>query len=463
MSDNINPNLYFKHSPYIPYDPDAFTYVESEGRGGPATPDSVAGFHPYEYDQGWEKEMLAWHNSCYLHAGLNPTATYKIKGPEAIKLLSDVSVNSFKKFEIGRAKHVIMCNDDGDIIIHGMCVRLAEDEFETFWLWPYLEFALKEGGYDCVGENLTGKVFLYQIGGPRALEVLESAAQKDYHDIRFLDWRDSEIAGKKVSVFRIGMSGNLAYEVHGKLEDGVDVYNALLEAGKEYGIVRMGRHAYRVVHTEGGFPQSNYHFPFAMREGFPEFLDGLNASGHDIAPLQFTGSMDSDIKKHIRTPIGCGWKHMINFDHEFIGKAAVEKDYENPKRQMVTLEYNHDDVVDIYRSQFDKDNACSSMQWNEDYNPYLGSSEYHVDKVMAGDKEIGLCSGRMFSPYYHEMISLCSIDTEYSALGTEVEIIWGERGTKQKRIRATVARFPYLDEHRNQDVDVEKIPRRFSK
>jgi glycine cleavage system aminomethyltransferase T len=456
-------NLYFKHSPYIPYDPDAFTYVESEGRGGPATPDSVAGFHPYEYEQGWEKEMLSWHDSCYLHAGLNPTATYKIKGPEALKLLSDVSVNSFANFKVGRAKHVIMCNDEGKIIIHGMVVRLAEDEFETFWLWPYLEFALKEGGYDAVGENLTGKVFLYQLGGPRSLEIAETAVKGDLHDIRFLDWRDSEIAGKKVSVFRIGMAGTLAYEIHGRLEDALPVYDALLKAGESYGLVKMGRRAYRVVHTEAGFPQSNYHFPFAMREGYPEFLQKLNEDGNDIAPLTFTGSMDPDINCHIRNPIEVGWAHMVKFDHVFIGRAALEKEIANPKRQMVMLEWDHEDVVDIYRSQFDKENSCSTMQWVEDYNPYLGSSEYHDDKVVAGDKEIGISSGRMFSPHYREMISICSIDTEYSKLGTKVEIIWGERRTKQKRIRATVARFPYIHENRNENVDVSTIPRRFAK
>jgi glycine cleavage system aminomethyltransferase T len=461
MSNIENPYQCFRHSPYIPYDPDAFTYVKSEGRGGPATPDSVAGFHPYEYEQGWEREMMAWHDSCYLHAGLNPTATYKIKGQDALKLLSDTSVNSFAKFEIGRAKHVIMCNDEGKIIIHGMCVRLAEDEFETFWLWPYLEFAMKEGGYDCEGENLTGKVFLYQLGGPRSLEAAEAACQENLHDIRFLGWRDATIAGRKVSVFRIGMAGTLAYEIHGALEDAIPVYEKLLEAGQAFDIVRMGRRAYRVVHTEAGFPQINYHFPFAMREGYPEFLDALNASGNEIAPLKFTGSMDPDINLHLRTPIGCGWKHMVKFDHEFIGREAVERDYADPERQMVTLEWNHEDVLAIYRSQFDQEDHCSRMEWVEDYNPYLGSSEYHDDKVMSGEKEIGISSGRMFSPWYREMISLCSIDTAYSELGTEVEIVWGERGTKQKRVRAKVERFPYLNEGRNEDVDVGTIPHLF--
>ena len=57
------------------------------------------------------------------------------------------------------------------------------------------------------------------------------------------------------------------------------------------------------------------------------------------------------------------------------------------------------------------------------------------------------------------MISLCSIDTEYAEIGTEVIVVWGDVGTRQKMIRAKVARFPYLNEERNQVIDVEKIPR----
>jgi hypothetical protein len=56
------------------------------------------------------------------------------------------------------------------------------------------------------------------------------------------------------------------------------------------------------------------------------------------------------------------------------------------------------------------------------------------------------------------MISLCSIDTEHGALGTEVTVLWGEPNMRQKEIRATVARFPYLNENRNERVDVNTIP-----
>ena len=255
--------------------------------------------------------------------------------------------------------------------------------------------------------------------------MAEAACKENLHDIKFLDWRDSSIDGRQVSVFRIGMAGTLAYEIHGRIEDAVPVYEALLAAGQEYGIVRLGRRAYRVVHTEGGFPQINYHFPFAMRPGYPEYLRKLSESGNDVAPLVFTGSAPDDIHSRLRNPVECGWSKLIRFDHDFVGRAALEKEVANPSRQMVMLEWDHHDVADVYLSQFDKERACSSMELVEDYNPYLGSSQFHDDLVVMGDKTVGISSGRMFSPYYREMISICAIDVAHSKLGTKVEIIWG--------------------------------------
>ena len=95
---------------------------------------------------------------------------------------------------------------------------------------------------------------------------------------------------------------------------------------------------------------------------------------------------------------------------------------------------------------------------------HLGTTEnisaFYADKVLNKDgQEIGISSGRTQSYYYRTMLSLCSIDVEYSEIGTEVVILWGDPGTNQKEIRATVARLPYNDLARNESIDVNSIPR----
>jgi glycine cleavage system aminomethyltransferase T len=87
-----------------------------------------------------------------------------------------------------------------------------------------------------------------------------------------------------------------------------------------------------------------------------------------------------------------------------------------------------------------------------------GSHTFYADQVLKDGKLIGISSGRAYSYYFREMISLSSIDVAHSAVGNEVIVLCGNPGTRQKDIRAKVSRFPYLNENRNQVVDVGTIP-----
>jgi len=73
-------------------------------------------------------------------------------------------------------------------------------------------------------------------------------------------------------------------------------------------------------------------------------------------------------------------------------------------------------------------------------------------------QEIGISAGRIVSTTYCRMISLAFIGREHADLGTALVVLWGTPGTRQKPIRATVARFPYLTDERNDKIDVEQIP-----
>jgi len=303
------------------------------------------------------------------------------------------------------------------------------------------------------------KVFLFQVAGPRSLEVLEAATGDDLHDIRFMHHRMSSIDGKEVRILRMGMAGTLAYEVHGQVKDAYPVYNAIFKAGEQFGIRKLGHHTYMMNHTEDGFPQAYYHFPYPWFEdkGFGEFLQkmgGIQASRQIVH-----GSIGPDnVRLCYRNPVELGWADMIKFDHDFVGRKALEKMVANPKRKMVTLEWNTEDIIDVYASQFQPGEPYANMDEPNHFSVEHGENTYHIDKVLKDGKLIGLSSVRAYSYYYRKMISLSSIDVAHSALGTEVIVLWGNPGTRQKEIRATVSRFPYLDKNRNQVVDVSKIP-----
>jgi glycine cleavage system aminomethyltransferase T len=149
---------------------------------------------------------------------------------------------------------------------------------------------------------------------------------------------------------------------------------------------------------------------------------------------------------------------MIKFDHDFVGREALEEIKAKPNRKMVTLVWNKDDIMDVYRSQLEPGERYKDMFEPLDYS-FDGIFMYHADLVLKDGKEIGISTGRMLSDNYREMISLCSIDSEYGELGTEVIVLWGDPGTRQKEIRAIVSRFPFLNGQRNQVFDCNQVPR----
>jgi glycine cleavage system aminomethyltransferase T len=444
----MNKQDMFMLTPAVPYEFDCAQFFGAYGM-----------VVPFEYT-GWRDETLAWKTSAYLNTALSPSPTFKIKGPDTIKFLSDTCVNSFAKFPVGGTKHGIMCNEEGLNMMDGVIIRTAEDEVITYWLNPHIAYALQKGKYDATGEDLYLKVFFFQVAGPRSLEILEKASGDDLHDIKFFRHRMSKIDGKDVRILRMGMAGTLAYEVHGNIDDAHDVYKAIFGAGIEYGMKKLGQQAYMMNHTEDGFPQAYYHFPYPWYEdpGFAEYLNQRPGLGWFSDHPTLFGSVGNDIKLRYRNPVELGWADMIKFDHEFVGRAALERIVANPKRQMVTLEWDTEDITDIYASQFRDGTPYQPMDRPNDMHWIPGPMNYHADQVLKGGRLIGISSGRSISQFYHRMISLCSIDTEFAALGTEVVVLWGDPGTRQKEVRTKVARFPYLQEERNSEIDVSKIP-----
>jgi glycine cleavage system aminomethyltransferase T len=465
MSDQRMTKSTIRFVPVIPYDTRDFTqplfssYVSSA---------HDFGLHQFEYT-GWRDEELSWHNNCYFHAHLNPSFTLKISGPEALKFLSNTCVNTFKNFPVGKGKHAIMCNNDGYVMADGILLHTADEEYISYWLSPYQYYALMAGNYNAIGEDLTGQLFLYQLGGPRSLDILEAATGETLRDIKFIHHRKSNIAGKEVRVLRAGMSGSLGYEVHGNIGDAIQVYNAIMDAGKPFEMRRLGMPAYNMTHWENGFPNIflDYLPPWYDDHGFagviarmmPTLGDSASRIGggkgnHGYSNTKFAGSMGGDAQHWFKNPVELGWIKMINFDHEFVGRAALEKIVAEKKRTMVTLEWNTEDILDIHRTQLEPGTPYADISAPDDVN--YGNSVYHADKVLADEREIGISTGRMVSAYFQKMISICTIDTPYSKIGTEVIVLWGEPGTKQKKIRATVTRYPYMNEDRNETVDVDK-------
>lgn len=440
----------FTHSPYLPVDENVSDYNIAFGH-----------LSPYRFSD-FKKESLSWKKSCYLHAGLNPAFPYKLTGKGVLKLLSDTCVNDFKSFKKGNTRHAVMCNQNGNIMSDGIILSLGNDEYISYFLSPYINYFVDSGKYDVQGSDLTGKVFLFQLGGINSLNVLEKATKSNLRHLDFFKHQQSTIYSYNhsekqydVRILRMGVAGTLAYEVHGNIEDAENVYNALLNAGAEFGIERLGMEVYGMNHTENGFVQSYIHFTCAFHED-EKFMQYLGNSYNNILN-NVAGSAGKNIQQRYLNPIEAGWINRIHFDHEFIGKDALKGILSKQKRKVVTLVWNDEDIKSVYDSQFSIGEEYQYMEFPANKIWTANNTAVHSDIITKNGKTIGLSSGRIYTVYYKAMISLGILNISDAMIGNEVEIIWGEPDSKQKIIRATVARFPFLDLPLNKDIDVKLI------
>jgi len=427
-------------SPFVPnLIPDTALYVCPEGKWSPLDSGEWP-LIPFAYST-WAEEELSWYDNCYIHSGLNPFLFFDITGAEYLDLLSAVSVNAFDNFPVGKARHTIICNEEGKLVLDGIVVRRAEDEFISMCLPdPALLNRMAGNKYSFVSESSRCKRFFYQLCGPHSLEIVEAATRQDLHGIRFMHTMDAKIAGKDVFILRTGMAGTLGYEVHGMIEDALSIYDLLLEAGKEYGITQLGRLGYVNCHAEGSIPQVAEHY----------------ATPFD--PAVFSGSLPRDSGLIYRSPIDLGWEKLINFNHDFIGREALKTELEGHHNTMVHLIWDKADVLKVISAAFEAGNSCDIMDLVCDFDYVRNNGGIHIDAVYDGGKMIGASSGRMLSAKTREMLSVCTIDQDYAVEGKEVEVLWGNPGTRQMRVKAKVMLFPYIKKDRNEHFDVEEIP-----
>lgn len=410
---------------------------------------------------GWVDESQSWKTSCYL-GDWSFLDEFHVRGPDALKLFSDFAVNSFAKFAIGQAKHVICCNSGGHVIGEGVLMRLADDEFEFQALGPvtaWLEYNLKRGGYRANATTLVSK-FKYQVSGPKALYVLERLADGSLRDIAFMHQRSVRVGPRDLTFLRQGMAGEIGFEIQGPKSEARAVMSGILSAGRDFGIRRLGSRTAMTNHLEAAFPTVTHDYiPAVCEPGESDFLQyqrsresGGSQAGRSWSLdgcLKVKGSFEADrIGAWYRSPVELGWSRNIRFDHDFHGRAALERAVADPKRKLVTLVWNAEDCIDVHASLF--------RGGEEPYEfmdmPRQQQFCMNAHKVMAGGRLVGVATSRGFSVSFRQMLSHCVIDIAHAAPATAVTVIWGDPGTRQKEIRAVVAPSPYKADNRRADL-----------
>jgi len=391
-------------------------------------------------------EEMAYYDGCSLHVGLNPFNVYKVHGNDYLKLLTCCTVNTFRTFPIGKARHVIFCDNGGKVLVDGICIRTGEEDYLAFNLVDPNFLNMQMGNpfkFEC--ENLRENYAVIQLCGIHSLEVVEHVCRQDLHDLRFMYSCKAKIDGKAVRILRTGMAGTLAYEIHTTAADAPYVYQKLLDLDKKYGVQEIGRICYVNQHCEGSIFQLAEHYNIRFEMEGDKFI--------------LSGSLPRECELQYHSPYDCGWGNLVRFDHDFMGKEALLAESQRHHNTAVHLIWNKEDILKVQAAVMDPEKRVDYMDMVGDYDFKNNCSTIHMDAVYDGEKLIGASSDRMLSAKTREMISICTIDEDYAVEGKAVEVLWGNPGTCQMRIRAKVTLFPYIKEDRNDNIDIEKIPR----
>ena len=415
---------------------------------------------PSEYSN-WRDEQRAWRETAVLFDQSHHMANVYVDGPGALPLLSALGTNSFAKFPVNRAKQFSPCSYDGYVIGDGILFHLEETRLVFVGRAPvanWIQFHGETGGYNVKIEkddrspsNPRGKAvvrtcYRYQIQGPNAPQVLERLNGGPVPEIKFFNMDVIHIAGRKVRALRHGMAGAPGLEVWGPYEEREEIRAAIVDAGKDFGLREVGARAYATNTLESGWIPSPLPAVYTG-EKMKAYRQWLPATSYE-GTGSLGGSFDSSkIEDYYMSPYALGYGPFVKFDHDFIGREALEKMAGQPHRKKVTFAWNAEDVAKVLASMFEPGDPYKYLDV-----PLANYASASYDRVLSGRKTIGFS---MFSGYsFNEraMLSLGVVDPDVE-VGAEVTIVWGESGGgsrkttverhKQMEIRAVVSPVPY--------------------
>jgi vanillate/3-O-methylgallate O-demethylase len=408
----------------------------------------------------WRDEQRSWRETVALHDQSYHMHSLFVRGREALRLFERLGVNSFKTFAPGAAKQFLACSPEGyvigDAILYYLdpeTLLLVGNPSTTDWV----QFNAERGSFDVTAEldpmwvlNKGRKRthYRYQVEGPHALKLLEKLHGAALPEIKFFRSGVLNIAGRQVRAMRHSMGGVPGLELSGPWEDREKVKSALVETGREFGLRQIGSLAYFSTVIESGWwavPVSAIYSSPELR-AYREWL----TTRHAAARMSLGGSFYSPkIEDYYATPWDIGHGHLIKFDHDFIGRQALERMVDLPHRRKVTLIWSAQDVLSVFEKLLQRGPTAMHIDL-----PVSATARLHYDKVLAKDgRTIGVAHYPGYTINERAMMSLGSVEEEYSKPGTEVVLIWGEEGGGEKsapwiephvplKIRAQVAPSP---------------------
>jgi len=244
----------------------------------------------------------------------------EVRGRDAGRLLDKVYTNRFSDLRPGRVRYCVICDDAGIMLDDGTISSIADDHYflttttgNLEFVEQWLEWWLAGTGWDVHITNLTGGLAAVNLAGPQARDVLAGLTGLDVSAKAFpyMACRQALVADIPAILLRIGFVGETGWEIHVPAESGEDLWKALLEAGKAFGIRAFGVEAQRLLRLE---------------------------KQHVIV------GVDTDA---LTSPYEADMAWVVKLEkNDFIGKAALSRAAGDPREQLVGFVMQEDGVPD---------------------------------------------------------------------------------------------------------------------
>lgn len=404
----------------------------------------------------WMEEVRSWRNSAVLlNQSYHMTDLY-VRGPDALKFLSYVGVNSFAKFGRNKAKQLICCNHEGYVIGDGILFGLEDDEYLYVGRPPltnWMAYQASISDFDVTTEldirslentDKPRKLYRFEVQGPNALDILNEVNEGAPLVTKFFNMGTITIAGCKARTLSHGMGGAQGLELWGPYEDGAKVMERLIEVGEKHGMLQAGARAYSCAAMESGWIPSPLPAIFTGK-GMEGYQSWLPADGFE-ATCSVGGSFQPDnIEDFYLTPWDLDYQRVVKFDHDFIGRAALKKMATQEHRTKVTLVWNEEDVLKIFAGLMGEFPGPKLLEL-----PAGHYAAHPYDQVLLDGAHVGLSTYPVYSANERAWISLAMVRGDLAEQGTDLTILWGEKdgGTGK----------PHVEEHVQMDVRAQVHP-----
>jgi aminomethyltransferase len=340
---------------------------------------------------------------------VSPLFKYLVSGPDATKLVDRVTVRDTTKLKMNQVWYTCWCDERGKVVDDGTITRLEENTYRWTAADPSLRwFRLGASGLDVRIDEVTEATAALALQGPLARDVLEAVTGQPFGDLRYFRRRPARIGNLPVDVTRTGYTGDLGYELWVDSENAVKLWDAVMEAGRPFGVRPAGMLALDIARVEAGLI---------------------------LLEVDYTSSRHALIAEQAYSPFELGiLGRFVAFDKgDFVGKRALqlEQSAGGPPRRLVGLEIDWAGIEAINADQ--------------DLPPAVPATTSRVPvPLFANRRQVGRVTSTTWSPILKKAIALASVVAEFATAGTKLQVEWTVEA-RRGRVDGTVVDLPFFD------------------